>query len=240
MFFIFKFVLFMQQITTVTFFRLDSFTQRFWAFKQMGIGGKSLANIKGIEFVKLMGTGAGEGFSWRPDFSVYCLLSVWKSIDEAQDFLNEQDYFQQWKGRTKEQFTLFLQSRQVKGKWGGNQPFDTQSNADEEEKLVVLTRATIHNNRLLEFWRHVPQTSRAIAQAKGVLFLKGVGELPWVQQATISIWENRAAMRAYAYESKAHRDVIQKTYRRNWYSEEMFAEFSLLKTVGTWKGKSFL
>lgn len=230
----------MQQITTVTFFKLKTIAHRFWAFQQMGIGGRHFKNIEGLEFMKMMGTGAGEGFSWRPDFSVYCFMMVWKSVDTAQAFFHENAYVQAWQNRSQEQVTLFLQPNQVKGEWDGKQPFEMTKNADEQKRLVVLTRATINNNRLIEFWKHVPQTSRAIAQAKGVLFLKGVGELPWIQQATISIWENKAAMRAYAYENPAHREVIKKTYARNWYSEEMFAEFSLMKTEGTWKGIELL
>jgi hypothetical protein len=61
-----------------------------------------------------------------------------------------------------------------------------------------------------------------------------VGEWPLIRQATLSVWENKAAMRRFAYEHRAHREVIQRTYARNWYSEELFAEFRPLAVRGNW------
>jgi hypothetical protein len=37
-------------------------------------------------------------------------------------------------------------------------------------------------------------------------------------------------MKAFAYKMQEHRNVIQKTRTRNWYSEEMFTRFRVLQT----------
>ena len=49
-----------------------------------------------------------------------------------------------------------------------------------------------------------------------------------MRQATFSIWENQAAMQAYAYQNQAHRAVMQRTRAENWYREELFARFKVL------------
>jgi len=39
----------------------------------MGVGFPFLRNVSGLSFFKLLGTGAGQGFSLAPDFSTYAL-----------------------------------------------------------------------------------------------------------------------------------------------------------------------
>jgi hypothetical protein len=44
-------------------------------------------------------------------------------------------------------------------------------------------------------------------------------------------------MKKFAYGMKQHRDVIEKTRSRDWYSEEMFTRFRPLAQAGFLKGK---
>ena len=64
----------------------------------------------------------------------------------------------------------------------------------------------------------------------------GIGEVPLYRQATFSVWESVEDMKAFAYQSAEHREVIQKTRDENWYSEELFARFKLIASFGTLKG----
>ena len=59
--------------------------------------------------------------------------------------------------------------------------------------------------------------------------------MPLVQQATFSLWESSALMKAYAYQSEFHREVVQKTRQLGWYKEELFARFKPTKCYGTWE-----
>lgn len=222
------------QVTTISFFRFDKLRHKFWAFSQMGAGAKYLKEIPDLEVFKLMGTGAGKGFSAVPDFSTYCLLAIWKNQQAATRFFTQNVYAKSWKSRAADHATLGLETTKVRGNWGGKSPFELHPRKDEHEKIVVLTRATIAISRILEFWKFVPLTSRAIQSAEGVLFMKGVGELPWFQQATVSVWENMQAMRTFAYQNTFHKTAIQKTYNRKWYTEELFAEFQIVWYNGTW------
>ena len=45
-----------------------------------------LQDCKGLQFYKMLGTGAGAGFSLRPDFSTYAFLSVWDSEDDFNTY----------------------------------------------------------------------------------------------------------------------------------------------------------
>ena len=103
------------------------------------------------------------------------------------------------------------------------------------ERIAVLTRARVRFSRLHRFWGHVGQAARAIEQAPGCLFTKGVGEWPLAMQATFSIWESAEAMRNFAYASEGHKEIVQKTRRENWYSEDMFARFEIEDMSGSYR-----
>jgi heme-degrading monooxygenase HmoA len=102
-----------------------------------------------------------------------------------------------------------------------------------DKPIGVITRATLNPSRLIDFWRHVPQASQAIKEAKGVGFFKGIGEWPFVQQATFSVWESAEAIRTFAYVSQAHASIVKKTRERKWYKEDMFNRFEVIEVTTT-------
>jgi hypothetical protein len=59
-------------------------------------------------------------------------------------------------------------------------------------------------------------------------FSLGIGEIPFLKQATFSIWENIESMKSFAYKSADHIAVIQKTRTENWYREELFVRFRIV------------
>ena len=214
-------------LTTVSFFNYSRKRDRWWAITQMQFAHAPLGRVPGLRFYKLMGSGAGTGFSLRPDWGTYCLLCVWESAEAAAAFFDTDEQLAAFSARS-EVTTHHLEPVRKKGTWDQRDPFELGVPLRPDERLAVLTRAGIRTRRLYEFWRHVPESSRAIVNRPGLLFSKGVGELPVVQQATLSIWENREAMLDFAYRDKTHREIIQKTHRRGWYHEEMFVEFRVL------------
>jgi hypothetical protein len=72
--------------------------------------------------------------------------------------------------------------------------------------------------------------------AKGYVFSVGIGEVPWIKQATFSIWESAEDMKSFAYNMKEPREVVKKTRQEKWYSEDMFVRFKIISTHGTLKG----
>ena len=57
-----------------------------------------------------------------------------------------------------------------------------------------------------------------------------------IKQATFSVWQNKQAMKNFAYQMKDHQEVIQKTRKQNWYSEDMFVRFKITGCTGTVNG----
>ena len=80
----------------------------------------------------------------------------------------------------------------------------------------------------MEFWKSVPKASLAIKNAEGVEWFKGIGEWPFIQQATFSVWDNLESVKNFAYNKGAHSEIVKKTKKRNWYSEDLFARFEIL------------
>ncbi|MGB1448782.1 MAG: hypothetical protein ACPG8F_02995 [Flavobacteriaceae bacterium] len=212
-----------EQLTQLFLFSFDQ--NRFWALKQMGIGPSQLKEVKGLRFYKFLGTGAGNGFSLRPDFSTYALLLVWDSPAMAASFLQHQTYLDYYQRSTKVR-CLTLRNFQSHGKWSGSNPFlSIGGTVEKDQTVAIITRATLRFSRLFSFWRHVPQAAKAIETAAGVQYFKGIGEWPFIQQATISIWNSLDDVMQFAYRHKAHASIVKKTRQKKWYAEDLFARF---------------
>lgn len=228
-------------IATLSFFRYGGLRRRAWAFGQMQFAHRPLRTTKGLQFYKLLGSGRGLGFNPLPDWGVYALLVVWENETAADNFFAEAPVFQRFKAHSNEQWTLYLKPMKAKGAWSGGNPFEPFSELDVANPLVaVITRATIRASKLWHFWRYVPTSQRPIqAGTPGLLFTKGIGEVPFLQMATFSLWESQEALANFAYRSTEHQVAIQKTRQLDWYKEEMFVRFQPYRSAGTWEGKPF-
>lgn len=228
------------QIVTITFFQFEGRKHKWWGFKQMGLAPSVLADVKGLEFSKMLGSGGGNGFKVWPNLGVYGLLGVWENEVAARDFMNQHPLFQELAERSREQWTVFMRTLMSHGSWDGSNPFEGRGKVDEEAPVCVLTRATIKTSKLWQFWQFVPRVSRSVDQQEGRRFSVGVGELPLVQQATFSLWDSSREMKAYAYSSKYHKEVIRRTRELGWYKEELFSRFTPYAEAGTWQGASLI
>jgi hypothetical protein len=109
-------------------------------------------------------------------------------------------------------------------------------NTDHTGITAVLTRATIRLKRLKNFWQNVDAVAAQMQTAPGFIYSVGIGEVPWIKQATFSIWQSKDNMKQFAYQMQQHKDVIRKTRQEQWYSEEMFIRFKVVAAYGTLKG----
>ncbi len=221
-------------MVTISFFRFSGFLDKWWAFTQMGIARLSTKEIKGLRFVKLLGSGGLTGFGSWPNWTVYSLLCVWESQEAQENFFNKNLFFLGFIKRSIAHQNIFLQSISAHGTWDGQQPFET-SKHKSDGKIAVITRGKIKLSKLWTFWQFVSPASNDMQGKEGMIFCIGVGELPLIQQATFSIWESTELMTKYAYHSKQHLEVIKKTRELGWYEEELFARFEVLKIEGNWK-----
>lgn len=228
----------MTQITTCTFFKVENFSNKWWAFVQMRLGHHAVKEISGLTFYKFLGSGGKNGFSAIPNFGTYVLFCVWESEASAFDFFTKNPFFKEYQKRSVEQFTVYLKAAESHGSWDGVQPFIGTTKLALDKPVLVLTRASIRFKKLWSFWSKVGKVSQSLERYDGLEFSIGVGEWPLMQQATISIWHTQAEMLDYAYKNPKHKEVVLLTRKLNWYKEEMFARFIPYKFEGFWDGKN--
>ena len=226
----------MARITTFTLFRYKGFRNKFWALSQMGLAHRQLKCVPGQLFYKMLGTGKA-GFSTSPDWTVYGLLQVWDTESAAEEFFRTHPQMKAFGAHTLQHLCLFMHPIRSRGQWNGGNPFKPSTHHGAEEgPIAVVTRATIRKRYLHRFWKYVPRSQRPLGSMPGLLYSKGIGETPFIDMATISLWESSEAMERYAYGTEAHRGAIQKTRQLGWYREELFARFRLYRAEGSWEG----
>ena len=197
---------------------------------------------RNISFFKLLGCGKNGTFDKHPDWQQWGILSVQQTYNTSTDstllkdlygsFINA--WFQFFNCET---WTILLQPIEGHGQWDNKEPFGSlPKQSGYDGPLAILTRATIRLSKLKAFWQNVDGVANQMDGAKGFITSIGIGEMPYIKQATFSIWQNKEAMKLFAYQMSQHTEVIKKTRKENWYSEDMFVRFRPIKTYGTIKG----
>ncbi|MEP7163697.1 MAG: spheroidene monooxygenase [Ferruginibacter sp.] len=220
-----------------------------FAFFAMAIHRLPLLLNKKIRFYKLLGCGKHGTFDKVPDLQQWGILAV-----HSSEFIVESNnsdhilllrilygsFISSWLRLFRcETFTILLEPLEGHGLWDGKEVFGALAkNSAYEGPIAILTRATIRFNKLKWFWQHVAAVTDKMNASKGFITSLGIGEVPWIKQATFSVWESKADMMAFAYGMKEHTDVIKKTREQQWYSEEMFVRFKIIGNMGTINGKS--
>ena len=224
-----------KQITTISFFKFSTLHNKVWGFVMMLLAHNDLYKVKGLSFYRLMGSGKGRGFNPFPDWSVYSLLQVWESEEDANEFFRSSNLIDKYKSHTLESYTLYMKNIASVGTWISKAPFEKGTNLDSNLPIAIITRATIKWHWLFRFWKYVPTSQEPLDGNKGLIYTKGIGEVPVVQMATFSLWKNFDAVKEFAYNSKQHKEAIRKTRKNEWYKEELFSRFHPYKSLGSWK-----
>tara|TARA_Y100000589_G_scaffold105455_1_gene99890 strand:+ start:352 stop:1053 length:702 start_codon:yes stop_codon:yes gene_type:complete len=224
-----------KQITTISFFKFSTLHNKVWGFVMMLLAHNDLYKVKGLSFYRLMGSGKGRGFNPFPDWSVYSLLQVWESEEDANEFFRSSNLIDKYKSHTLESYTLYMKNISSVGTWISKSPFEKGTNLDSNLPIAIITRATIKLHWLFRFWKYVPTSQEPLDGNRGLIYTKGIGEVPVVQMATFSLWKNFDAVKEFAYNSKQHKEAIRKTRKNEWYKEELFSRFHPYKSLGSWK-----
>lgn len=226
----------MSTIVTLTLFRFSGLRAKVWAFSQMGLSRGAFAALPGLRFLKLMGTGAGAGFSTTPDFSVYAWLAVWDDEAKARDAIENSQVMTRYRAHCDEVMTMFLEPTRSRGRWSDTEPFSCEVFAEPSGPIVALTRATLSPLKAAAFWARVPAISAEVERETHQGFMMGMGEVPWLHQVTFSIWTNEEAMRRFSLTSATHGEAVKLAFANGWFREYLFARFNLVDTIGQWTG----
>jgi hypothetical protein len=207
-----------------------------FGFIAMGLFRLPLSMDKNISFFKLMGCGKNGTFDKQPDIRQWAILTVHKNNLQNENSVSP--FISHWlKIFQCEIYSLRLKPVEGHGDWDGMKPFGVLPvKSDFNGSLAVLTRATIRLSKLKYFWKHVAPVAAIMKTSKGFLMSVGIGEVPWIKQATFSVWENKESMKSFAYQMRQHTEVIKKTREEKWYSEDMYIRFQILTVKGTLNG----
>ncbi len=212
-----------------------------FAFMAMAFFRIPLWMDKRVSFYKLLGCGKNGTFDKVPDLQQWGILTVRSLGFRAEGLESHQilgNFISSWLRFFKcEVWTILLEPLEGHGSWDGKKPFGELSvNPVHDGPIAVLTRATIRLHKLKYFWQEVAPVTAVMKSADGFITSLGIGEIPWIKQATFSVWESKEAMKNFAYGMKTHTEVIKKTREQQWYSEEMFVRFKIMASKGTIQG----
>ena len=203
----------------------------------LGVDRLRLARVEGCLLWRLMGTGRGDDTAPSIDPRRRALFALWRTEADLDRFLATSPVVTAW-GRAAEVWQVRLRSRGGHGAWNGVQVMSGLEPArGDGGPVAVITRAEVHRHA----WRAFADVGRpvndALRRADGLLAVVGVGEAPVGRQATFSLWGSLDHALAFADRAPAHRDVVQRTRREDWYGEELFARFEPYGSQGTWDGR---
>lgn len=227
------------QCASMTFFKFDGILNQTWGMTQLLSLKFNFRKYHQPEFFKLLGAGSGLGYRAWPKLGVTGVFMVWKNEEAAKEFFGSKAFKNLQKTST-EQFTVLMQPTSSRGTWSG---FGNWRISDDEKDpngiVCALTRATIKKKYLIDFWKMVPAISKTQNGYRGLIFSQGVGEIPILEQATFTIWENVASMEEFAY-TTFHGKAVQRVRQANGFKEQVFTRFKPIMTLGSWQGKNIL
>jgi hypothetical protein len=183
-----------------------------------------------------MGTGRGDDTAPSVDVRRRALFALWRTEADLDRFLATSPVAAAWT-RAAESWHVRLRSRGGHGAWRGVQVMsDLEPAKGVDGPVAIITRADVRR----QAWRRFAAVGRVVndelRQAPGLLAVVGVGEAPVGRQATFSLWRSIDDAVAFADRMPAHREVVQRTRREQWYGEELFARFQPYASTGTWDG----
>ena len=208
---------------------------RLWAWGRLVLGTRTLRGTPGLNFAKVMGSGAEGGFGLAPSGTHRGLFLVFDDEPHARAFVEQSPVLAAWRAHARELLVAVLRPYSSKGSWSGA-AMQATAQAPAAGPIAALTRASIRPRHALKFWRLSPPAELALARAEGCLLAAGLGEAPLVRQCTFSLWTSTEAMDRYA-RSGAHQQAIRTAYGGGYFSESMFVRFVPLDVRGTWQGR---
>jgi hypothetical protein len=212
-------------------------SSKLWGWSRIVIGPRLLRGVPCLRFAKLLGSGFEGGFGLRPSGSRQGLFAVFSNLRAAEEFVAHSELSATYRQRSGELCIALLRAWSCRGSWDGT-GLAVSATTPVQGPVAALTRASIALRKAPSFWSYAPAAQTALEAAPGVQLAVGLGEAPFLRQATFSVWDSVAAMDAYA-RGGAHQKAIEAAARQHFFTESMFARFVPLRIHGTWKGRHY-
>ena len=207
------------------------------AVARMALDRGPLRRTPGLRFAKLLGTGDGRTFTLRDaDPFHWGILTVWDEPADHEAFAADAPLARAWERIATERLTVTMAPLSSRGLWSGRRPFGDPVPRPVPGPVAALTRARLRLRRARSFWAAVPEVSADLRTGPGLRLAVGIGEAPIGLQGTFSLWDDAAALVAFAHRRAPHADVVTRTASAGWYAEELFARFEVRSVSGTFAG----
>ncbi|MBK1612504.1 spheroidene monooxygenase [Rubrivivax gelatinosus] len=208
---------------------------RLWGYGRFIAGAAPVRREPGVRFAKQLGTGYEGGFGLRPSGTRQGLFVLFDGEAAADAFLASSDLARRYRENARELCIVKARPYRVRGSWDGFTP-RVGGVPPADGPVAALTRASIRPGRAHRFWPNAGPSQDSLERAAGCQLAVGLGEAPVLRQATFSIWENVAAMDAYARTGAHQRAIVAS---RDFFSESMFVRFAPQSITGVWKGRRY-
>jgi hypothetical protein len=209
---------------------------RGWGFLRYILGKHPFRSAPGLQFCKILGSGFNGGFSTKPSLTKQGFFCVFDSALNAAQFEETSSILKAYQDHAHEFFLAKIQAYSSRGSWSGFSMSCVNSNSSINGPIASLTRASIRPSKAGQFWEKAKPAEDAIALASGKILTAGVGEAPYLRQATFTIWDDVQSLEQYAQKG-AHLSAIKAAYGQAYFSESMFTRFKVIKAQGIWQGK---
>ena len=206
-----------------------------WGWSRVVGGERLLRRVEGLRFARALGCGRNGGFGLQPSLDRQGLFALFDNDRDADAFIDTSPITAAYRAQAREWLVARLRATSSRGSWGG-MGIGVSAAADPAAPVAALTRGSIRVRRALAFWRHSPASEAGLARAAGCRLAVGLGEAPVLRQATFSLWDDSAAMEAYA-RSGAHREAARAAQAEGHFSESMFVRFLPQRLEGQWQGR---
>jgi hypothetical protein len=205
---------------------------RLWGLSRVVLGEFGVRSVPGLRFARALGSGRNAGFGLVPSLQHQGLFALFDDDEAADAFLDRSKPMAAYRAHAAALWSAKLRATSCRGSWSGMQIAVTRQ-ANPDTPVAALTRASIRPSRAWSFWRHAPPSQADLAHAQGCRLAVGLGEAPLLRQATFSLWDNAAAMDAYARRG-AHQRAIAASQGGDFFSESMFVRFEASRIEGRW------
>lgn len=193
--------------------------------------------VRGLRFMKTLGSGKDGGFGLVPSPSHQGLFCVFADDDCANEFIDHSALVKRYQASSDDCLLITLRPASSRGSWDG-MTIASGTAVAPGAPVAALTRASIRPRAAAAFWKHAPPAQAGLSDADGCELAIGLGEAPLLRQATFSLWRDTAAMDAYA-RTGAHQQAIRAAWQQHFFSESMFVRFAPLSLTGRWQGRDY-
>ena len=208
-----------------------------WGWSRVILGGHALRQVPGLRFARALGSGREGGFGLTPSADRQGLFALFDDAAAADRFVEQSSVMVAYRDHAQELLVAKLRASSCRGSWDGVS-MAASVPPDSHAPMAALTRAAIKPQHAFAFWRHSPPSEAGLGNAPGCRLAVGLGEAPLLRQATFSVWDDSAAMDAYA-RSGPHLSAIRAAQRHGYFSESMFVRFAQLDLRGAWRGRAY-